>query len=213
MIDTSYGLALTTTATEARIDSRLLALQLGNKHRHVMALLDRYLGQLKSFGHLSFKNACGDRQHGGGSGERFALLNEDQAYFLLSLSRNSDTVVNLKAKLIKTFSDYRRAADLRRTEYLPSYHRLSDAIHSAAAGSTNERFVHTNIARLLNKTVGIESGQRAAAPVPQQALMIVAQELAARAMLSANDHHHGYQMVKQSMQALSECTKLQVTHG
>ena len=213
MIDTSNGLALTTTATEARIDSRLLALQLGNKHRHVMALLDRYLGQLKTFGHLSFKNACGDRQHGGGNGERFALLNEDQAYFLLSLSRNSDTVVNLKAKLIKTFGDYRRAADMRRTEYLPSYHRLSDAIHSAAAGSTNERFVHTNIARLLNKTVGIESGQRAAAPVPQQALMIVAQELAARAMLSANDHHHGYQMVKQSMLALSECTKLQVTHG
>ena len=59
MIDTSYGLALTTTATEARIDSRLLALQLGNKHRHVMALLDRYLAQLKTFGHLSFKNEIG----------------------------------------------------------------------------------------------------------------------------------------------------------
>ena len=178
-----------------------------------MALLDRYVGQLKIFGHVSFKNADGDRKQGGGRGERFALLNEDQAYFLLSLSRNTDTVVKLKAKLIKTFGDYRRAADMRRTEYLPSYHRLSDAIHSAAAGSTNERFVHTNIARLLNKTVGIESGQRAAAPVPQQALMIVAQELAARAMLSATDHRDGYQMVKQSMLVLSECTKLQVTHG
>lgn len=208
----SNDLALITTTTEARIDSRLLAAQLGNKHRHAMALLDRYLDKLKSFGHVSFKNADGDRKQGGGRGERFALLNEDQSYFLLNLSRNTDTVVNLKAKLIKTFGDYRRAADMRRTEYLPNYHRLSDAIHTAAAGSPNEKHVHGNIARLLNKTVGIESGQRAVAPIPQQALMIVAQELAARAMQSANDHHDGYQLVKQSMRALAECTKLRVGH-
>lgn len=207
------NIALVTTATEARIDSRLLATQLGNKHRHLMALLDRYLDQLKSFGHVCFKNAHGDRKQGGGKAERFALLNEDQSYFLLNLSRNSVTVVILKVKLIRTFSDYRRAADLRRAEYLPSYHRLSDAIHMAAAGSPNEKHVHGNIARLLNKTVGIESGQRAVAPIPQLALMIVAQELAARAMQSAHDHHDGYQLVKESMLALAECTKLRVKHG
>jgi hypothetical protein len=46
--------------------------------------------------------------------------------------------------------------------------------------------------------------------MPQQAMLIVAQTLAARAMQSAFDHHDGYQRVKQSMLALSECTKLQV---
>lgn len=209
----SSDFALITTKTEARIDSRLLAAQLGNRHRHLMALLDRYLDRLKTFGHVSFKNADGDRKQGGGKAERFALLNEDQSYFLLNLSRNSDTVVDLKAKLIKTFGDYRRAADLRKAEYLPSYHRLSDAIHTAAAGSSNEKHVHGNIARLLNKTVGIESGQRAVAPIPQQALLIVAQELAARAMQSANDHHDGYQLVKESMLALAECTMMRVDHG
>ena len=92
---------------------------------------------------------------------------------------------------------------MRRTEYLPTYHRLQDAIHAAAGGSANERHVHINIAKLLNKTVGIEPGQRAAAPVPKQALLIVGQMMAAQDMQSALDHRDGYQRVKQSMLALS----------
>jgi hypothetical protein len=67
-----------------------------------------------------------------------------------------------------------------------------------------------NVAKLVNKTVGLQAGQRAVASMPQQAMLIVAQTLAARAMQSAFDHHDGYQRVKQSMLALSECTKLQV---
>ena len=206
---TGAGLALTTTATEARIDSRLLALQLGNQHRHVMALLDKYLGKLKQLGHVSFKNADGDRKQGGGKAERFALLTEDQAYFVLNLSRNTETVVNLKVKLIQVFSEYRRAADMRRTEYLPSYHHLQDAIHAVSATSSNEGRVHMNIAKLLNKTVGLESGQRAVAAIPQQAMMIVAQTIAARAMQSGNDHRDGYQRVKEAMHTLAACTRLE----
>ena len=45
-------------------------------------------------------------QHGGGDA-RFALLNEDQAFFLLSLSRNTDRVVELKANLIMAFREAR----------------------------------------------------------------------------------------------------------
>ncbi len=203
-------LTLTTTATEARIDSRLLALQLGNKHRHVMALLDKYLDKLKLLGHVRFQNADGERKQGGGKAERYALLTEDQAYFVLNLSRNTDRVVNLKVKLIQVFSEYRKAAEIRRTEYLPSYHYLQDAIHAVSASSSNEGRVHMNVAKLVNKTVGLQAGQRAVASMPQQAMLIVAQTLAARAMQSAFDHHDGYQRVKQSMLALSECTKLQV---
>ena len=200
---TGSDLVLTTTSTEPLVDSRLLAKQVGNKHRHVMALLDKYLGKLKTFGHVSFKNADGERKQGGGKTERYALLNENQAYFVLNLSRNTEIVVNLKLRLIQVFSDYRRAADLRRTEYLPTYHKLQDAIRTAAAGSDNERHVHVNVAKLLNKTVGIEAGQRASAPMPQQAMLIVAQTIAERAMQSGRDHHDGYQRVKQAMLALS----------
>jgi phage regulator Rha-like protein len=205
---TGVEVTLTTTATEARIDSRLLALQLGNKHRHVMALLDKYLDKLKVLGHVRFKNADGERKQGGGKAERFALLTEDQAYFVLNLSRNTEIVVNLKVKLIQVFSEYRRAADMRRTEYLPSYHELQDAIHAAAVTSSNEARVHMNVAKLVNKTVGLESGQRATASVPTKAMLIVAQTVAARAMQSGVDHHDGYQRVKQSLLALTACTML-----
>jgi phage regulator Rha-like protein len=113
---TQSNLVLTTTTTEPRVDSRMLAPQLGNKHRHVMALLDKYLDVFKKHGHVSFKNADGERKQGGGKAERYALLNENQAYFLLSLSRNNEIVVALKSKLITAFSDARHASDLRRTE-------------------------------------------------------------------------------------------------
>lgn len=212
-VATATELALTTTTTEARIDSRTLARGLKNKHKAVLTLLDRYLATFKSHGQLTFKKEVGDRKQGGGMAERFALLNENQAYLLLNLSRNTEIVVALKSKLITAFSDARRAANMRQTEYLPSYHQLQDVIHLKAAGSANERHVHINVAKLLNKTVGLEAGQRASAPVPQQAMMIVAQVIATNAMQAAQDHHDGYQLVKQSMLALAECTKLRVGHG
>lgn len=206
---TGVEVTLTTTATEARVDSRLLALRLGNKHRHVMALMDKYLDKLKVLGHVRFKNADGERRQGGGKAERDALLTKDQAYFVLNLSRNTETVVNLKIKLIQVFSEYRRAADMRRTEYLPSYRQLQEAIHAVSATSSNEGRVHMNVAKLVNRTVGLESGQRAAAAMPQQAMLIVAQSLAARAMQSGVDHHDGYQRVKQSLLAFTACTQLE----
>ena len=114
----------------------------------------------------------------------------------------------LKARLITAFSEARKTTDMRRTEYLPTYHRLQDAIHTAAAGSTNERCVHINVAKLLNKTVGIDAGQRTAAPVAKQALLIVGQMMAAQDMQSALDHRDGYQRVKQSMLALHNIAML-----
>ncbi|MFJ5538534.1 Rha family transcriptional regulator [Vreelandella titanicae] len=97
---------------EARVDSRQLAEQLGNKHRHSIRLVDKYLERFKRFGQVCFENADGKRQQGGGKGERYALLNEDQAYFLLSLSRNTDEVVDLKANLVMAFRRAREEAAL-----------------------------------------------------------------------------------------------------
>lgn len=92
---------------EPRVDSRLLAEQLGNKHKNSMALIERYSEKIKMFGLLAFETeARPGGQHGGGE-VRFALLNEDQAFFLLSLSRNTDRVVELKASLIMAFREAR----------------------------------------------------------------------------------------------------------
>jgi phage regulator Rha-like protein len=196
---TGSGITLTATKIEARIDSRLLSNLLGNQHQSVFGLLKIHRADFEELGLLRFQTGKGTV----GRPEKFAMLNEDQAYLLLAYSRNNAKTRRLKIKLVKAFSEARRAADMRRTEYLPTYHRLQDAIHAAAAGSANERCVHINIAKLLNKTVGIDAGQRAAAPVPKQALLIVGQMMAAQDMQSAPNHRDGYQRVKQSMLALS----------
>jgi phage regulator Rha-like protein len=211
--DVKPARAITLTAVngETRIDSRLLSEHLGNRHKAVMTLLERYGEQFRGFGQLPFEKTVGERAHGGGNPERYALLNEDQAFFALSLSRNTPHVVNLKAKLVLAFREARQVADQRQTEYLPTYHRLHDVVQEVAAGSSNVRMVHLNFNKLVNKAVGIESGQRrACANLPQQAMLILAQAVAANALHGAQDHHEGYQRAKQSLTALAAAAAL---HG
>lgn len=217
MTDSSSQLmALATYKQELRVDSRLLAGHLDNQHRHVMALISKYADKFRHFGQLLFKNAVGERSQGGGNPERFALLNEDQAFFLLSLSRNNERVVELKVKLIQAFSEARRATEQWHGEYLPSYRQMHTVAHQLAGDSANERFVHMNLNKLVNKTVGVEPGQRSSAALPQQALLIVAQTVAARAMQGATDHHDGYKFAKRSLGALAavvSTSRLGLDHG
>ena len=200
-------LTLTTTMTELRVDTRLMAIHLGNKHRPVMALIEKYAQSFDAFGKVLFQKTS-SLDSATGQRERFALLNEDQAFFLLSLSRNSDRVVDLKVKLIQAFSEARRAADQRQVEYLPTYHQLHDVIHSLARNSSNEKFVHMNVNKLVNKAAGVRAGQRATLALFQQSMLIVAQAVAANALRGATDHHAGYERVKQSLQALAAMTQL-----
>lgn len=195
------SMALQVTHGEARADSRLIAIELQNQHRPVMALIDKYLPKFESFGKVTFQKApSADSKTG--QRERFALLNEDQCFFLLSLSRNTDHVVDLKVKLVRAFADARRAAVLHGVEYLPGYHDLHAQIHVLAAKSSNERFVHLNVNRLINKTAGIGPGQRSGLPLRAQSLVCVAQAVAAQAMRAAQDHHDGYARAKAALSTL-----------
>ena len=201
-------LALTTCKQEFRVDSRVVASHLNNQHRHVMALVEKYAESFASFGKVHFEKAPSIDSLTG-QRERFALLNEDQAFFLLTLSRNNARVVELKVKLIQAFREARRVADQRQGEYLPTYQQLHDVIHSLACGSSNEKFVHMNVNKLVNKAAGVEAGQRASLSLLQQSMLIVAQAVAAKALRGAADHHAGHERVKQSLQALTAVTQLE----
>ena len=202
---TSNTIALTAATIEARVDSRLLATRLGIHHHNLFAQVKSHKADFKEFGKVPFQTEALPS----GQSEKFALLNEDQAHLLLTYSRNTAKVRALKVQLVKAFAQARRAADMRRMEYLPAFHHLQDAIHTAAAGSVNERVVHINFARLVNKTAGVDTGQRAAAPVPKLALLVVAQLMAAKAIQSAHDHSDGYQRAKAALLALSGITMLE----
>lgn len=185
-----------------RVDSRLLAEHMNVQHKNSMELLQTHKAAFLELGHLRFQTEVGYRAQGGGKAERFALLNEDQAYFLLSLSRNTPRVVALKVKLVKAFSAARKAAQQRQTEYLPSYHQAHDALQGLAPDPQRQHYLHMNVNRLLNKVAGIESGKRGCAPLGSQAMLIVGQMLTAQAVAGAGDDKAAYARVKTAMQSL-----------
>lgn len=193
---------------EPRIDSRLLAQQLRRPHYGVFELVRDYQGDFEELGVVRFQTWKPLPGSKGGRPERFALLNENQAYLLLTYSRNTARVRALKIKLILSFDAARRAAAMRQTEYLPTYHALHDRIHALAAGSPNERFIHMNVNRLVNKAVGLKAGQRPLAPLPQQALLVVAQHVATQALQQADSHHDGYEVAKSAVLNLSRALLL-----
>ena len=205
MLISTEPFALAIVKDKARVDSRLLAVNMHNQHHNTMGLILKHQTAMELFGKILFKTEpLPDSKTG--QKERFALLNEDQAFYLVALSRNSPRVVELKGKLVKAFGEARRAASQHEAEYLPTYLQLHDEIHALAAGSSHKRQVHMNVNRLINKTVGLEAGQRSAASLPQQSLLAVAQAVAVRAARGASDHRTGYQQIKAAMFALSAAT-------
>ena len=75
-------------------------------------------------------------------------------------------------------------------------------MHALAAGSPNERWVHVNINKLVNKVVSAESGERSRLDVPRKAMVIAAQHIATQAMQGAADHHEGYANAKTALAPL-----------
>ncbi|MGO3745453.1 MAG: Rha family transcriptional regulator [Alcaligenes aquatilis] len=204
------ALALVYGKDEPRIDSRLLAQHLGNTHKHVRELLTDYTADFRELGVLRFETAKPGRQ--GGRPEHYALLNEDQAYLLLAYSRNTPKVRQLKIRLVKAFREARQVQEMHRTDYLPTYAALHDEIQALAAGSANERFVHLNINKLVNKAVGIEAGQRSRLGLPHKSMVTAAQFIASQAMRGATDHKEGYRLVKLALERFNAAA-LGVSHA
>ncbi|MDF5717406.1 MAG: Rha family transcriptional regulator [Rhizonema sp. NSF051] len=87
------------------VDSRLIATNLKIEHESFLKTIKNYKPQTEqAFGAIRFE--IGSRSDGntGGKQPEWALLNEDQATFLMTLSRNTSEVVNCKLKLVKAFS-------------------------------------------------------------------------------------------------------------
>lgn len=94
---------------EPRIDSRLIAKSLGVKHKNTIGLIQKYQDQFEELGLLPFETEKVDF----GRPLSYAILNESQAVFLLTLSRNTPKVAQLKLKLTKDFA-YFRNQELKR---------------------------------------------------------------------------------------------------
>ncbi|QBR40561.1 hypothetical protein EHF36_07920 [Kerstersia gyiorum] len=206
--DTS--LELHQVKNEPRIDSRVLARHLGNKHQNVRELLADYAEDFRQLGILRFETGASPGSKTGQK-EKYALLNEDQCYLLLTYSRNTVQVRTLKVRLVRAFREARHTHDLTRTEYLPTYHALHAEIRALAGQTSNARFVHMNVNKLVNQAIGIEAGQRGTLDLPRRSLVVAAQFLAGSAMRVAASHREGYVRAKDALQRL-ETTLLEGKH-
>ena len=86
------------------VDSRLVAEDLGILHKNFMETIQSYQTLIEQkFGVLRFETEKPNNPKGGRP-ERFVFLNEEQATFLMTLSRNTPQVVECKANLVEAFS-------------------------------------------------------------------------------------------------------------
>lgn len=196
------------TLTCERVDTRDMARHLGNQHENVMRLIKEYRADFEAFGFLRFQTG---EIKGRGQPERSALLNEDQCYLLLTYCRNTAKVRAFKVELVKAFAQVRRAAAIRQTEYLPSYHALHDAIKAIANGSPSERWLHVNANKALNRLAGLRAGQRRTAGPMEQSILAVGALLAAEAVQRAEDRHEIQKCINLAIAPLESALTLEAS--
>lgn len=94
---------------EPRVDSRKLAAPLGVAHRSLFRLLAEHEADFADLGLMRFEIASVKTPGARGTKhQQYAMLNEDQAYLLLTYAKNTPEARRLKKHLIVTF---RRARD------------------------------------------------------------------------------------------------------
>jgi phage regulator Rha-like protein len=205
---------LSLVAKEFRVDSRLLANHLDTRHRTILENIDKYANELNSLNLLPFETESRPEGKHGGGDVRYALLSEDQCYFVLTLMRNNDKVIALKLKLVKAFRDARKQIAERDTARIEGkkVRRLeTDAIKSlvdyaTAKGSQSANFYYANITKMTNSVVGIEAGQRDNLDARQLQLLSVAENMVAIAIrdgLKADlDYRQIYALCKDRLQSI-----------
>lgn len=105
----SNPLVLTVLDGTPLVDTRIIATGFGVEHESTARLVDKYSDKFQEFGILRFEIGKPPKGSAGGRPEKFYLLNEDQTYFLLTLTRNTAQVVDLKQRLVMAFAEFRKA--------------------------------------------------------------------------------------------------------
>jgi phage regulator Rha-like protein len=97
------------------VDSRLIAEELGIEHENFMATIYSYQVQAEeAFGFFRFQTG---KIEGRGRPQKYVLITEDQATFLMTLSRNTSEVVQCKIKLVKAFSAAKKLYSVKSNSY------------------------------------------------------------------------------------------------
>jgi len=220
---------LTFFEKEHRLDSRLYSQRMDVTPKATNQLIKHHQNRLEKFGLLPFEMEAVKRKRGV-KYEKYFLLNESQSIFLLTLSRNTEKVMDLKEDLTREFMFYRkqtlkkaRKAEMRgqiewqqtRFEGKEDRRELTDAIKPLVAladesGSKNaDKYYETFSKLIYDQLFGIKK-----APLNfrdtldkeslKQLKMVewkVSQWLN-QAIETCTDYHQPYQIIKGKLKAL-----------
>jgi phage regulator Rha-like protein len=111
------------------VDSRLVAERLNIDHSNFLETVENYRTQIEqAFGIIPFETEKTGKR---GRPQKFALLNEDQASFVMTLSSNTPEVIECKLQLVQAFS---KAKELLRHHSIRGaywYERIKVALSDA----------------------------------------------------------------------------------
>ena len=113
---THDGVTVILKGDDSRIDSRIVARLLGLQHASFIRTLEQHQDELAECGIFRFQIG---KISGRGRPEKYAMLNEDQFVFSITLSRNTPRVVQAKKAVVLAFGQARRLLAAQ-GHYLPT---------------------------------------------------------------------------------------------
>ena len=122
------------------IDSRLIATELVVSHKSFLETIRKHQNEIEAaFGQLHFQTASVQNNVGAVNNVTFAYLNEEQAAFAMTLSRNTSQVVKAKINLVKKFSEAKKALQANSTvdtDVLAALMSKMDSLNATAVVAT-----------------------------------------------------------------------------
>jgi len=148
------AIELSNVRGEPVADTRMLAGNLGLQHASIFKMISDYQADFEQLGKVRFeiRPSAGSKT---GQKEKFAFLNEDQTYLLMTFSRNSAKVRQLKVNLVKAFKQARLGRKYSTAiDRLPMQHKVLDI-------SVDRRVSPSVVQGNVNRYMGVKRSRHA----------------------------------------------------
>lgn len=206
---------------QALTTSLIVAEGTQNQHESIIRLINEHKIRFERWGQIHFTDLKSGNKNGDMRGRptKVALLNEQQATFLITLLRNNEVVLDFKSELVDQFYKMREVLrnhqdpqwQTTRFDVKEGYKTLSAVVHDlhefavTQGCKVSERVFYMNFAKLLNKTLGIDAGTRDELAAWQlyeiEKLQFIARTVIKGLLAKGVDYHEPYRQTKSTLEA------------
>jgi phage regulator Rha-like protein len=149
--------------------SMIIAKGTKNQHKSVASLIRKHKQRFERWGKVRFSDLKSPNPKGGRP-TKIAELNEEQAYYLITLLDNNDIVAEFKAELVDQFFQMRKEIFSRQEARIRGKgvrHEFTDAIKEFVELAESQghygtaKFAYSNFSKLIKKPFGVRDGAEA----------------------------------------------------